>query len=129
LSPRGDLLIRLAEQAAVQALQPLLAGAAVGSRVQGHVRGWGRVRQGLAVQDSSRRFDHRGNVLHVNNRAPSPGKSRSADSLDAPNPQPIDAGLLDIRMPGLDGLAVLKRARESGMEVPDCSTKRCTSTG
>ncbi len=30
----------------------------------------------------------------------------------------IDAGLLDIRMPGLDGLTVLKRARESGSDVP-----------
>jgi two-component system, NtrC family, response regulator AtoC len=30
----------------------------------------------------------------------------------------LDAGLLDIRMPGLDGLAILKRARESGIDVP-----------
>jgi DNA-binding NtrC family response regulator len=30
----------------------------------------------------------------------------------------FDAGLLDIRMPGLDGLAILKRARESGIDVP-----------
>jgi two-component system response regulator AtoC len=35
-----------------------------------------------------------------------------------PNPLRIDAGLLDIRMPGLDGLAILKRARESGIDVP-----------
>src|SRR5580698_9708629 len=31
------------------------------------------------------------------------------------NPQSIDAGLLDIRMPGLDGLSILQRARESGI--------------
>jgi DNA-binding NtrC family response regulator len=36
----------------------------------------------------------------------------------APHGQRIHAGLLDIRMPGMDGLAVLKRARESGIEVP-----------
>jgi DNA-binding NtrC family response regulator len=30
----------------------------------------------------------------------------------------FDAGLLDVRMPGLDGLAILKRARESGIDVP-----------
>jgi two-component system, NtrC family, response regulator AtoC len=30
----------------------------------------------------------------------------------------IDAGLLDIRMPGVDGLTILKRARESGIDVP-----------
>jgi two-component system response regulator AtoC len=35
-----------------------------------------------------------------------------------PGPQSIDAGLLDIRMPGLDGLGILKRARESGIDVP-----------
>jgi two-component system, NtrC family, response regulator AtoC len=34
------------------------------------------------------------------------------------NPQRIDASLLDIRMPGLDGLGILKRARESGIDVP-----------
>jgi two-component system response regulator AtoC len=34
------------------------------------------------------------------------------------NPQRIDAGLLDIRMPGLDGLGILKRARESGVDIP-----------
>jgi two-component system response regulator AtoC len=34
------------------------------------------------------------------------------------NPQRIDAGLLDIRMPGLDGLGILKRARESGLDIP-----------
>ena len=34
------------------------------------------------------------------------------------NPQRIDAGLLDIRMPGLDGLGILKRARESGIDIP-----------
>jgi DNA-binding NtrC family response regulator len=34
------------------------------------------------------------------------------------NPQSIDAGLLDIRMPGLDGLSILQRARESGIDVP-----------
>lgn len=30
----------------------------------------------------------------------------------------FDAALLDIRMPGLDGLAILKRVRESGIEKP-----------
>jgi two-component system, NtrC family, response regulator AtoC len=35
-----------------------------------------------------------------------------------PDPQSIDAGLLDIRMPGLDGLSILQRARESGIDVP-----------
>jgi DNA-binding NtrC family response regulator len=30
----------------------------------------------------------------------------------------FDAAVLDIRMPGLDGLAILKRARESGIEAP-----------
>ena len=34
------------------------------------------------------------------------------------DPQRIDAGLLDIRMPGLDGLGILKRARESGIDIP-----------
>jgi DNA-binding NtrC family response regulator len=35
-----------------------------------------------------------------------------------PDAQSIDAGLLDIRMPGLDGLSILQRARESGIDVP-----------
>jgi DNA-binding NtrC family response regulator len=30
----------------------------------------------------------------------------------------FDAGLLDIRMPGMDGLTVLKRAHEAGIDVP-----------
>jgi DNA-binding NtrC family response regulator len=30
----------------------------------------------------------------------------------------FDAGIVDIRMPGLDGLTLLKRAREAGIEVP-----------
>ena len=42
-------------------------------------------------------------------------KAPNAQISDTPI---IDAGLLDIRMPGLDGLAVLKRARESGSDVP-----------
>ena len=35
-----------------------------------------------------------------------------------PNPRRMDAAVLDIRMPGLDGLCILKRARESGIDIP-----------
>jgi DNA-binding NtrC family response regulator len=41
-----------------------------------------------------------------------------AQALTALLERNFDAGLLDIRMPGLDGLAILKRARESGIDVP-----------
>src|ERR1700691_5185401 len=34
------------------------------------------------------------------------------------NLQRIDVAVLDIRMPGLDGLCILKRARESGIDIP-----------
>jgi len=41
-----------------------------------------------------------------------------AAALSALMERRFDAGLLDVRMPGIDGLAVLKRARESGIDVP-----------
>jgi DNA-binding NtrC family response regulator len=40
------------------------------------------------------------------------------EALSALTEQAFDAGLLDIRMPGMDGLTILKRARESGVDVP-----------
>src|SRR5438309_685888 len=39
-------------------------------------------------------------------------------ALSALMQKTFDAGLLDIRMPGMDGLTILKRARESGIDVP-----------
>lgn len=41
-----------------------------------------------------------------------------AQALTALLQRNFDAGLLDVRMPGLDGLAVLRRASESGIDVP-----------
>jgi CheY-like chemotaxis protein len=39
-------------------------------------------------------------------------------ALSALTDRIVDAGVLDIRMPVLDGLSILKRARESGIDVP-----------
>ena len=41
-----------------------------------------------------------------------------ADALDYIMSTPYDAIVLDIMMPGLDGLTVLKRAREAGVKTP-----------
>jgi len=38
--------------------------------------------------------------------------------LTAPDAQPIDAVVLDLVMPGLDGLGVLAKIREAGLTVP-----------
>src|SRR5277367_5693883 len=38
--------------------------------------------------------------------------------LTAPDPQPIDAVMLDLVMPGLDGMGVLAKIREAGLNVP-----------
>src|SRR5437660_11107703 len=38
--------------------------------------------------------------------------------LTAPDAQPIDAVVLDLVMPGLDGLGVLARIREAALTVP-----------
>ena len=40
------------------------------------------------------------------------------DALDSIMSTPYDAIVLDIMMPGLDGLTVLKRAREAGIKTP-----------
>ena len=40
------------------------------------------------------------------------------DALDYIMSTPYDAIVLDIMMPGLDGLTVLKRAREAGIKTP-----------
>lgn len=40
------------------------------------------------------------------------------DALDYIMSTPYDAIVLDIMMPGLDGLTVLKRAREAGVKTP-----------
>lgn len=39
-------------------------------------------------------------------------------ALSALLEESLDAGLLDIRMPGLDGLTVLRRAKDAGIDVP-----------
>src|ERR1700689_4703352 len=38
--------------------------------------------------------------------------------LTAPDAQPIDAVVLDLVMPGLDGMGVLAKIREAGLNVP-----------
>src|SRR6187549_2870045 len=38
--------------------------------------------------------------------------------LTAPDAQPIDAVILDLVMPGLDGLGVLAKIREAGLNIP-----------
>src|SRR6202046_2860888 len=38
--------------------------------------------------------------------------------LAAPDAQPIDAVVLDLVMPGLDGMGVLAKIREAGLNVP-----------
>src|ERR1700720_1132453 len=38
--------------------------------------------------------------------------------LTAPDAQPIDAVVLDMVMPGLDGMGVLAKIREAGLNVP-----------
>ncbi|MGB8400141.1 sigma-54-dependent transcriptional regulator [Bradyrhizobium sp.] len=38
--------------------------------------------------------------------------------LTAPEPQPVDALVLDLVMPGLDGLGVLAKIREAGLSIP-----------
>src|SRR4030095_16505838 len=38
--------------------------------------------------------------------------------LTAPDAQPIDAVVLDLVMPGLDGLGVLAKMREAGLSIP-----------
>lgn len=44
--------------------------------------------------------------------------ANGADALAALGHRSFDACLLDVRMPGLDGLTVLKRTREAGSTVP-----------
>src|SRR5260370_11549134 len=39
-------------------------------------------------------------------------------ALTAPDAQPIDAVVLDLVMPGLDGMGVLAKIREAGLSVP-----------
>lgn len=41
-----------------------------------------------------------------------------AQCLEVLRHHTVDAALLDVRMPGLDGLTILKRAREAGVEIP-----------
>ena len=38
--------------------------------------------------------------------------------LTAPDTQPVDAVVLDLVMPGLDGMGVLAKIREAGLNVP-----------
>ena len=38
--------------------------------------------------------------------------------LTAPDAQPIDAVVLDLVMPGLDGMGVLAKIREAGLNIP-----------
>src|ERR1700684_483668 len=39
-------------------------------------------------------------------------------ALTAPDAQPVDAVVLDLVMPGLDGMGVLAKIREAGLNVP-----------
>ena len=46
------------------------------------------------------------------------GGDAAVAALTAPDGQPIDAVVLDLVMPGLDGLGVLAKIREAGINVP-----------
>ena len=39
-------------------------------------------------------------------------------ALTAPDAQPVDAVVLDLVMPGLDGMGVLAKIREAGLNIP-----------